>query len=443
MKKAVFSILGIFIGFCTTAQESFSIREAVKYGIEHHSDVRNAKVGRQDAELQINEIKQSGLPQINGQFSFTSNIIIPKQLLDATNFDPNAKEGDVVEFTFGVPWAGQAGIGINQLIFNAEWLVGLRAADTYRKLADQGIVQSKTTVAENIIKAYYSVLVAEERNDLLELNIARIEELERTTAEMFKQGFVEKIDLNRLAVQKNNLLSELSRVNNLIELSYQLLKFQMSYNIGSDITLTDNLVNQEALALLQIDRKEVNPEDRIEYQLLGTNRQLLELNTERFQKSALPSVSFNGSLGASHSGTKFNPFIHWFPSSSVGIGVNIPIYDSGLRKTKIERNRLDIIKLDNQSERLRSSFDLQNEQANVSLRNGLQNLDIQKRNMELADEVVRVTKIKYQEGVGSNLEVVNAENDLRQSQTNYFAALYDVLVAKVDLDKAQGNLIIE
>jgi len=443
MKKAVLSILGIFIGFSSMAQESFSIKEAVKYGITHHADVRNALVGRQDAEFQIDEIRQGGLPQINGQFSFTSNAIIPKQLLDATNFDPNAKEGDVVEFTFGVPWAGQAGIGINQLIFNAEWLVGLRAADTYRKLAEQGIVKSKTTVAENIIKAYYSVLVAEERNDLLALNIARIEELERTTAEMFKQGFVEQLDLSRLAVQKNNLVTELNKVNNLIELSYQLLKFQMGYSISNDIALTDNLKDQESQALVLVTQNVINPEDRIEYQLLGTNRELLEFNTERFQKGVLPSVSFSGSLGASHSGTKLNPFVNWFPSSSLSLGVNIPIFDSGLRKTKIERNRLDIIKLDNQAEMLRNSFELQNEQASISLRNGLASLEVQKRNMELANEIVRVTKIKYQEGVGSNLEVVNAENDLRQAQTNYFASLYDVLVAKVDLDKAHGTLITE
>jgi len=443
MKKAVLSILGIIIGFTGFAQQSFSLEEAVKYGLSHHSDIRNALVKRQDTEMEIKEIKVAGMPQIKGQFQYTYNAIVPTQLLIAKNFNPDAAEGEVVKFKFGVPWSGQVGIAVNQLVYDATWLVGLRAVDTYRKLADQNIVQSKTTVAENVSKAYYSVLVAEERANLLELNISRLDTLEINTTEMFRQGFVEKLDLDRIAVQKNNLKAEFNKVKNLIHLTFQLLKFQMGYDVNKAIILTDNLKEQEMKALFVSNYQEVNPEERVEYQLLKTNRELLDLNVERFQKSALPNVFFSGTLGAGHSNPQFNPFERWFGSSALSLGVNIPIYDSGLRKTKIERQRLNILQIDNTAEMLKNSFKLQNDQATISLKNGLESLETQQRNLDLAQEIVRVTKIKYQEGVGSNLEVVNAENDLRQSQTNYFAALYDVLVAKVDLDKAHGKLIIE
>jgi outer membrane protein TolC len=195
--------------------------------------------------------------------------------------------------------------------------------------------------------------------------------------------------------------------------------------------------------LASVNFTEVNAEDRIEFQVLQTNRDLLALNVERYQKSTLPNVFFSGSLGAGHSNNTFNPFERWFGSSALSLGVNIPIFDSGLRKIQIERQRLNIIQIENTAEMLRNSFKLQNDQAAISLKNGLETLEVQRRNLALAEEIVRVTKIKYQEGVGSNLEVINAENDNRQSQTNYFAALYDVLVAKVDLDKAHGKLIIE
>ncbi len=443
MRKAVLLVLGLITSLSSVAQQSFSIQEAVNYGITHHTDVKNALVKRQDTEMEIKEIKATGLPKINGSFQYTYNAIVPTQLIDAQNFDPTAPEGEVVKFKFGVPWSGQTGIGVNQLIYDATWLVGLRAADTYRRLADQEISQSKQTIAENVIKAYYSVLVAEERADILELNISRIDSLERNTAEMFKQGFVEKIDLDRLSVQKNNLKTELTKVENLTSLSYQLLKFQMGYNVMEPIVLKDNLKEQEDKAIMQVAYSEVNPEERVEYQLLKTNRDLIELNVERYQKSALPNVYFSGSLGAGHSNTTFNPFQRWFGSSALTLGLNIPIYDSGLRKIQVERQRLNLIQIDNTAEMLKNSFALQNDQATISLTNGLENLEVQKRNMALAEEIVRVSKIKYEEGVGSNIEVVNAENDLRQSQTNYFAALYDVLVAKVDLDKAHGKLISE
>jgi outer membrane protein TolC len=443
MKKLLSGSLLLLVSFAAVSQQAFSLEEAVTYGLKHHADVRNALVRQQDTELQIKEIKVAGMPQINGQFQYTYNAIVPTQLIDAQNFDPTAPEGSVTKFKFGVPWAGQAGLAINQLIFDATWLVGLRAQDTYRKLAKQELEQSKTTVVENITKAYYSVLVADERAKILDLNIARLDTLEYNTSQMFQQGFVEKIDLDRIAVQKNNLKTELTKVNNLIDLSKQLLKFQMGFNVSSEIILTDKLKDQEDKALSAIAKQEVDPENRMEYQLLKTNRELIMLNEERILKGALPNVFFSGSLGAGHSNTRFNPFERWFGSSALSIGVNIPIYDSGLRKTQAERQRLNVIQMDNTAEMLRNSFNLQNDQAKISMTNGLETLEVQKRNLDLAEEVVRVSKIKYQQGVGSNLEVVNAENDLRQAQTNYFAALYDVLVAKVDLDKAQGNLITE
>ncbi|MGR3811588.1 TolC family protein [Jiulongibacter sp. NS-SX5] len=443
MKKLFAGSLMILISMATYSQQSFTLEEAVEYGLKNHADVQNAIVGRQDTELDIKEIKATGLPKINGQFQYTYNAIVPTQLIDAQNFDPTAPEGAVTEFKFGVPWGGQAGISLNQLIYDATWLVGLRAQDTYRKLADQEIVQSKTTVAENITKAYYSVLVAQERAKIIELNIARLDTMESNTTKMFEQGFVEKLDLDRLSVQKNNLKTELTKVRNLTELSKQLLKFQMGYNVSQQIFLSDNLIEQEEKALASIVNEEVDPESRIEFQMLKTNRELLEMNEERYRKSALPNLFFSGNIGAGHSNTRFNPFERWFGSSSLSLGVNIPLYDSGLRKIQQERQRLGMIQIDNSAEMLRNSFRLQNDQATINMKNGLETLDVQKRNLELANEVVRVSKIKYQEGVGTNLEVVNAENDLRQAQTNYFAALYDVLVAKVDLDKAHGKLINE
>ncbi len=442
MRNSLFILLWFSV-MSTYAQQKFSMLEAVNYGVEHHTDVKNAVVGRQDTELQIREIKQGGLPQINGQVSYAYNAIIPSQLIEAKNFNPNAAEGEVAKIKFGVPWGGQAGISLNQLIYDATFLVGLRAADTYRKLADQNIVQSKTAIAENVAKAYYSVLVAQERAQLIDLNIGRIDSLLSSTAEMYKQGFVEKIDVDRLSVQKNNLISEQTKVQNLIQLSLQLLQFQMNYDLSSKIELTDNLKDLEKEVLAIPIYTDVNPENRIEYKVLQTNKEMLGLNVERITKGAKPSFFLTGSLGASHSNITFNPFQRWFPSSTIGIAASIPIYDSGLRKTQAERQRLSIIQLDNSAEMLANSFRLQNNQAIINLKNGLENLGTQKANLSLAEEVLRVAKIKYGQGLGTNLEVVNAENDLRQSQTNYFASLYDVLVAKVDLDKAQGNLIKE
>lgn len=442
MKKASLLVALLLFFFQAKAQVTFTLEEAVSYALKNHPEVKNGIADRQDAELQIDEIKQSGLPQINGSFSYSANLIIPKTVVAANTFDPTAPEGLLIPLEFGVPWGGQAAIGLNQLVFDAQWLVGLRAADTYRQLADQGLVQTKVTLSENVQKAYYSVLVSQERTEIINLNISRLDSVIYNTQKLFEQGFVEKLDIDRLTVQRNNLITEKQKVQNLIRLSKNLLKFQMSFDMKSEILLTDKLDDINIDLLTSTSRLDVNPDDRIEYNLLQTQRKLTELNIERYQKGYLPSVSFSGNLGANHGNRGFNPFENWFALSSLSLGVNIPIFDSGLKRTQIERERISLVKVDNGAEIMKSSFELENQQALVNLTNGLETLEIQKRNLALAEEVVRVSQIKYKEGVGSNLEIINAENDLKQSQTNYLASVYDVLVAKVDLDKAHGKLLL-
>ena len=267
--KLLFTLItALVFGAKTFAQTSFTIDEAVDYALKNHNTIKNAQVGIQDAELQIKEIKYAGMPQINAQFSYTYNAIVPSQLIDAKNFNPDAAEGEVVKFKFGVPWGGQAGIGLNQLIFDATWLVGLRAADTYRKMPSQEVDKSKLTVAENVKKAYYSVLVAEQRAILLNLNLARMDSMIFQTDQLYKQGFVEKIDLDRLTVQRNNFLTEKQKVQNLISFTYQLLKFQMSYPVNSTIKLEEKLNVDDVKILRGIRTEEVDLKNRIEFIIL-------------------------------------------------------------------------------------------------------------------------------------------------------------------------------
>lgn len=439
----VFPLLFLILSTTAYSQESFSLKEAVQYGIKNHLTVKNAQLEIYSAENTIKQIKASGMPQINGQFQYTSNLIIPTQLLEAKNFNPNAAEGEVTKFKFGVPWGGQAGIGVNQLIFDATWLVGLKAAPVYRELAQRGVTSSKITVAENVMKAYYSVLVAEERSKILLLNINRMDTLLREIKIMNEKGFVEKLDVDRLQVQRNNLVTETQKVKNLIQLSYGLLKFQMGMKQQETLTLKDKLSETDINALQLPEYQGVDYANRIEYSTLMTQRKLTTLDIERIQKGVLPKVFFSGSLGASHSNPRFNPFERWFGSSALSIGVQVPIYDSGLRKTQIQQQNIALTKIDQSALLLRESFELQASQSIISLQNGLETLKSQKANMELATEVLRVSKIKYQAGAGTNIEVVNAESSLKEAQTNYFAALYDLLIAKVDLDKASGKLLAE
>jgi outer membrane protein TolC len=442
-KWLIFSLL-LYSNF-TFSQQNYSLREAVDYTVKNHITIKNAQIDIYNAEARVNEIKGIGLPQLNGNIGYTNNLIIQKVFIPAKTFDPKAAEGDVIAAEFGVANSGQAAIGLSQLLFDGSYTLGLKAADVYKELSKKALVQTKLQAVENVTKAYYSILVNEERMKLLTLNIGRLDSLLRDTKALNKQGFVEKIDVQRLEVQKNNLKIETQNVERLQELSYYLLKFQMGKKSSESIVLTDKLEDVNIGELSSENESNIKYSDRIEYSILQTQNRLAELDLKNQKAAVLPRVILTGNYNYSTGRPKFFDLVSkpWVNAASLGFAIQIPIFDGFQRKYKIIQSQNSLQKVKQSFELLENSIDLQVKQGQITLKNAYETLQEQKANMELAKEIVRVTKIKYKQGVGSNLEVINAEISSKEAQTNYFATFYNALIAKVDLDKALGKLYVE
>ena len=124
----------------------------------------------------------------------------------------------------------------------------------------------------------------------------------------------------------------------------------------------------------------------------------------------------------------------------IGFRISVPIISGGIRNYQVRNARLEVKKTENNLINLKNGINLEVEQAKTVYRNGFRSLENQKRNMTLAQEVLRVTKVKYEQGVGSSIEVTTAETSLKESQNNYINALYELLINKVNLDKALGKI---
>lgn len=433
--------------FPTYSQTRYSLQEAIQYGTTHNINVKNTQVDAQSAESRIGEIRAVGLPQVSASISLMDNLIIQRAFLPAVFFDQNApSDAPPIAVQFGVKYSGNAALQINQILFNAQWLLGLKAAQAYRELAVKNITQSKIQVAESVSKAYYSVLVAEERAKLLDLNIQRLDSLTREMSAMNEKGFVEKIDVSRLEVSLNNLKTERTKVQNLVDLSYYMLKFQMGMKLDEQIQLTDRItesdVDKIASEVKADDGTGFNYDQRVDYSILKSNLNLSEMDVENNKRGYYPTVSAFAGYGYNTGRNSFGDVFGspWFNNANIGLSINIPVFDGFTKKYKIQQAKFTVDKVKQGLSLVEQSIDLQIRSANITIINGLETLKTQKRNLDLAQEVVRVSKIKYQSGTGSNIEVINAESALKESQTNYFASLYDLLLAKVDLDKAKGKL---
>ena len=504
-----------------------SLAQATRFAVQNKPTLLATRLAEQTAAARVGEIKSAGLPQVNLAANVADNFKLQKSLVSfpatqtlLTSGDLNAAAGGEAvlgtrqlalppqAFAFGLQYAGNTSASVSQLLFDGSYLIGLKAAKVYTELARKQTQQAEIDVVEQVSKAYYSTLVARARLGLLARNVQRLDTILYQTNATYKAGFAEKLDVDRLRVQLNNLKVEQQKAQRLTELSVALLKFQMGLPQSQPVQLTDSLgaALVDAAALRQrlgvadfangggpggnslpsapantagggnaTQRQQdqqtalggarpsqvqgaANYNNRIEFSTLETQQALVGLDIRNRQAGAYPRLLLTGAYGfagsakeagelfafrgpSSRNGAGF-PDQNWFGFGNVGLSLQVPVFDGFRRKYQLQQGRIQEQVIEKGFETLRQSIDLQDAQSRTTLTNALDVLDNQQANLALAGEVARVSRIKFDAGVGSNLEVITAETSLRESQTNYYAALYDVLVAKVDRDKATGTLAV-
>ncbi len=443
IKRVSALLLMLLTAISVSAQESFSLEAAIQYALQNNENLKIAKVNTSDAASQVGETRADGLPQLNANFGYTNNTQIPVNIVPANVFDPTAPEGTTAAIRFGVQHQGQFGVTATQMIWDGSFFIGLQAAKTLREKVLIDEQKAKQDVVEQVTKAYYLVLVNQVRTNLIDANIATLDSTLNDTRALYENGFAEKIDVSRLQVQLNNLKAELSGVNQSITASKNLLKFSMGMPVEGDISLTDSLDEFDfGYSVAEIEAYAVS--DRIEVQQIEFLQRLAELDIKNTYSQYIPKVSFSAAWGRNTGNDQFsnlwNDQRQWFTNSNLGVNVSIPVFDGLRKKYTVERKKYQLETLNYQRSLLTNNLrqDLLN--SKIALDVNLERLSVQEANIELAQEVVDVTKAKYTEGIGSSLELTNAEQSYKIAEVNYLTALYDAIVAKIDLDKALGKL---
>lgn len=427
------------------ASYSFSLADCIKYAYEHQDSVKNAALDVRSAEYRVKETIGTGLPQIGGSVTFQDYIKKPVQVSPEFGADFKIKDpnGPLVALPFGpVKYTNNLALQFNQLLFSGTFIVGLQAVKTFRELSQRSLVRSKIETNVNVTKAYYQVLVSGEQIKLLDANIAQLKQQFDETSQRNKQGFVEKIDVDRLDVQYNNLLTNRENVVRSLVLANQMLKFQMGMSVDNELILTDKLENvtlNQQVAQNTVDTAFYR--NRIEYKLLETNVVLNQLDVKSRKAEFLPSLSFNAGLGGvfQENQTRYL-YNNIYYNSFIGLSLNVPIYSGGQRTSRLRQSQITVLKSQNDLSNAANGFKLQANAANITYLNSLQSLNNQTRSRTLAQEVLRVSKIKYEQGVGSSIEVTQAQNELENADNQYIQALYNALLSKVDLDRAYARI---
>ncbi|MFT5166062.1 MAG: outer membrane protein [Saprospiraceae bacterium] len=435
----LFSLLLACVFLQAQEAKQFTLDDAIKYALEHSIDMRLAQINIADANEQIIERRAIGIPQISAGVDYQYFIQIPASVVDISNFDPSVPEGTFEKLEFGLKNNLTASIQANALLFDASYITGLRAAKSYRNYVQKDRERVIYEVKNKIIEAYLPALILEESKKTLLKNINNLENLLNETKALYKEGFVEQLDVDRLALSFAILETEIDNIDRQKELIYNVLKFQMAYPVQDPIVAVDDIEKLFVPASEEQLTADINYNRRPEIQVIDLGLQLNELNIKFNKSGYLPSLSAYGSYQQSAQGDNLFDNPVWVPSTVVGLQLNVPIFDGFEKRAKTNRAKLDLEEAQNQKTQLKQAISLEVTNARTSYISAQQRLSNQKKNMDLADKIYNTTKIKYKEGIGSSLEITQAEQSLYDTQQNYIQARYDLLVAKRALDKALGE----
>ncbi|MEM1327605.1 MAG: TolC family protein [Bacteroidota bacterium] len=437
MKSPFIIIFCCFALFSADAQRTFSIEEAVSYAQQNSNQVRLAQLERVNAEASINEVRTAAIPKLTGQLDYRYNLIIPESPLPAEFFGGEPGTFEIVQF--GLTNNLVPALNLNSILFDPTVFIGLKAAKVYRELVNEQLDQTEFELRYNVEKAYLAVLIAEKNAEIVQDNISNLQKTLGDTRAIFEEGFAEKLDVDRLQLSLDNLTVQLENIQQLIQVSYNILKFQMGYPIEEPIELTneiDALVDETAINDEALLNETFAIENRPEYGTIVAGAALNEKDIDRQKAARYPSLY---AIGAYQNNFQFDSESS-FPAETafIGASLQVPIFNGMATKYKVQQAEVTLRKTEVELNEFERAATLEYQNARISYLNNKRTVAANERSLDLAQRIYDTTQIKYREGVGSSLEVTQAESELYQAQGNYISSLYDLLVAKTDLEKALG-----
>ncbi len=443
MKRFIALFPNLIIGLCLYAQQTFSLDEAINYALAANNQIKLAKIDVADAEGQLLEYKSIGIPKVNASVDYNYFPQVPQFLIPRQFIDPDAPDGSFALLPAGTEQGMVAKIEASAIIFDAAWIVGLKAQRLYRELVARQGQASEENVKAAVTKAYLAILIAEKNKEVLEKNISNLEKTLKETRAIFENGFAEKLDVDRLQLSFNNLTIEKEKLDRLITISYNLLKFQMGYPMSDEISISDDLdmlIAKFTAEAVELDAP-IDFNSRSEYSAINLGEELAKINIRRYRMGYIPVIN---AFGSHQQQLQRNNLFDkeengWFGTSVVGLSLKIPVFDGLEKKAKIQRARILLDKTYVQKSDFERGMTLEVKNSRIAYLNAQESVSTTEKSLQLAQNIYDTTQIKFREGVGSSLEVAQAERELYTAQANYTNALYELLVAKADLDKAQGK----
>jgi outer membrane protein len=437
MKKAVYLLFTTLLSLQVFAQQKniqrFSLQEAVVYAKKNNIALKNGELDVRAAEKKVQETLAIGLPQINASANFINNTTIATNVI---NFG-----GQSTTLQFGQAYTATGSISASQLLFDGGFLMGVKGAREFVNMSKINLKRNNIETEVSVSTSYYLALSVQANMKLIEKNLETLKKTRDDLDATYKVGLVEKINLDRANLQYNNLNLNLLKSRDNYTISLLVLKLQMGMNLNDSIVLTDSLQGLYDNNKFELPLTAVDYNQRTEIEILNQNITLNTLNKKRYQFGYAPTISAMAQTQRNAFSPTFNDLgSTWYPGTYWGLNMSIPIFNGMRKSSQIQQAKIDIEKAENQKSQMIMNIDREVLAAKQVYQRASQQIEFQRDNLALAEEVYKNTQSRSSNGIGSSLELTTSINDLEIARLNFINTVYEFFVAQLEYKRAMGMI---
>ena len=413
-------------GESAPAALSLSMNEAQDYAVKQNRSLKNASLAVQEAYAARWQTIAAMLPQVDGSYSYSNYLGYSATM---------TMQGR--EMTIDMPnvgaWTLTASVGLNgQGIVGA--LLGTIAIDM-KKIA---LEQNEDALRANVKTSYAAALVLQDIVNLMDSSLTNLERLAQMTQHSVDVGAAEQTAADQIMVRVNTIRDNINSQKRNVELSLASLKVLLDVPVTTELELTtslDEVLSSEAV--LQLLGENYNKENNLNYQLLKKNVELAETNVHMAGWAYGPTLSLAYNYTDQHYYSDGG--MRMTPPNVIQATVRMPLWSSGKRAAGVVEKKIALEEARNTLAETTDNLDIQYQQLRYTLQNAYESYLTQKENLEVTRRVFESTTNKYNYGSSSNLELINASNDVISAQSSYVQAVLTLVEANVELDKFLNN----
>jgi outer membrane protein TolC len=439
MKKLIVFLLSVSVcglGLAQEVNQSFSLEEAIAFALENNRNIKNAVRDVEAAEEQKWETIATGLPQIDGNINYQNFLkqqvsVVPAEFL-------GGEPGEFQEVIFGTEQNVNATATLNQLIFDGSYIVGLQSVKVFLEISKNAQEKTELEVRKNVINAYGNVLLAVESESILRKNRDVLKKNLYETQKIYENGLEEEESVEQLQITLSGIESQLKNATRLKTIAYQMFNITLGIDVNANTVLTDNLENlAEANIVLDLLNVEEDIDNNIDYIIAENDRTSKELMVKLEKSKALPQLTgfINGGyLGFSNDFTFLDSDQNWAGFSAFGFNLNIPIFSSLGRSAKTQKAKIQLEIAEENLTELEQQIRLKIARAKSDYQFSIEDYEVKKQNLKLAERIEKKNETKFFEGIGSSFELRQAQTQLYNAQSEYLQSMLNVITNKTELE---------